>query len=264
MFNSLNSGQLYVYFKNFHDNPLEQFVNYIKLYNGNINELFIIDYLTRKNDWFFKSGVNIVIFDYDNENEKGFLRCYNNIDPFYNFNIERPSIFLYYNQNYNMYEPIIKINSGFKIQSVFNYSDYKSNLNKNSKLINLVFEKIISNYDECFLSYKDKYTLNNYLNIIENSNLKNKKDLYPVIQYVNINNKVNFIGLENNIIIPVKESGPRENISIKSLKYLNNPENLNTQKIIYNFIMSFIKYIQIISQPKLLKIWSLINILDSY
>ena len=113
LFNSLNSGLLNLYL-NFNKDSLQQYVNYLEFYNGNINELFIIDYLSRKNEWFFKDGVNIIVFEYNNDTEKAFLKCYNSIEPFTYYNPERDTIFLYYNHHHCLYEPLIKITKEVK------------------------------------------------------------------------------------------------------------------------------------------------------
>lgn len=196
LFKSLNDGNIeYKFFdKENNINSLENFKKYI-LESESINYEYLWDLLQRKNI-IYPNGINIVIFSEDN------VLCPFNNDIQYFYDNTKNTIIL--NKNKNHFEPIVFIKA-------YNYISIQKEFNSNIKQIQYIFDIIQNNCVEKYAIDWNNYLLsknnNAFVTNLQQPSLNTLlKDFKPKIQIVDAINKVVFIQLDDDTLLPTKPS----------------------------------------------------------
>jgi hypothetical protein len=201
IFLSLYGGNLPTIFHNSKVNstPIHNFKNYIVNENIEITHSYLWDYLQRPTI-LFKDGVNIFIFSDDH------LLCPKgeNINTFYNKN--RKSIFI---SKYGIYyEPIYYLEGTGKSADITCLFD--SDNNQVKKIFDIIGDGCKMKFDIDWLSVL-RDNIKKYNIQIDNESLENgvkmesllKNNMNIKLQYVDLNNKVFAVLLENGLYVPV-------------------------------------------------------------
>ena len=194
-----------------------------KKYCGDMNiykePLFFVDILSRKNDWFFKNGLNIIIFE-KIINNKGkdilYARC-----PNYNIlNNDRQICMLY--KYRELYEPIVIANNKentyipefiwtFNKETKINYT--------NELLINKVYQLYFMVKNNCTTIYdKSMYVMYNKIKYTQLESINSIKTTHKLLYYIT-DEYYKGIGVmtENNTIIFTKPFGINTTIESKKI-----------------------------------------------
>ena len=212
----LNNGDIKNMFKN-----ISSYINYIST-SDNLDYSILDDLLTLPNIIDI-NGVNIYIFDYDENIDDYILLCKNIENIIEYINVNKKNYFII--KKYNQYFPIIFIKN----------DSSKNNIYINKFIYNNDDNNIVSNI---FKYYK----FNCYSNLLDLSyNLISKslyykfslldKNYHIKYQLIDISNKTNFLITHNNYIIPCINSGIIYNIDI--INDISNYLNTFEKTIIY-------------------------------
>ncbi len=222
IFNALDNGKIKLEF-----NSIDRYITILK--KSNINIKYIIHLLSIPGI-LLDEGLNILLFQKSNTQQNMFKSDYqlkyvneeeiNNIDS-----ITRKTILICAdNINYFPICSVEKIDnnneSKLKIKSLFN---------KNDEVIDFI--------KDYYYEFKKKNVFDTIYTAKDIINILNKKKIKIINQVIDTKNKVRFIVLNNNLLIPVNESGSLYNINItnKIDNYIQSIDNtLDKLKDIYS------------------------------
>jgi hypothetical protein len=180
------------------------FIDYIKSNNEKIDHTYLWDFIT-KPGLFCETGLNLIILNApDNDiTNKIQLVCPTNVYSNEIFDINKPTILVYSNNNY--YEPIVrykKIDKNFEMNFLFNFKNLNTEAPEIVRIMRKIKENMLlscKNLSSLPIKYNNKNDFVNNITSYEISKIiKEIPNLNIISQIVNNNMKVIGLTIENN------------------------------------------------------------------